>query len=377
MKGNRPLDELLMAYITEELNTTQRALTEQWIREDSNVKKRLEELRQAWELLAINRQLDKIDVNLEWKRFEQAVSKKEQKLTVVKAPVPEAASREDIQADGAPNPRRWLFSAAVAASVLLCLLLGWMFNAKQKSGHNAVITALPAKPAAEVLHREVNKSSKPRSIQLPDGSRMILYANSEITYGAFLTKRDIMLHGTADFKVVKDKTKPFTVYSPYVATTAVGTYFTVLANKGALHTTVKLMDGKVVVRPIKDARSYYLLPGQKLVYNNSSSMATVSEIRKKKSAAETVLAEAPADLPQLPKKDGSWYMFNNQSLGQVFQQLSLLYHVDIVYDKKEVANLYFIGTYNKTDSVETVLRQIAGINNLKVAKQKDEYIISR
>ncbi len=70
-------------------------------------------------------------------------------------------------------------------------------------------------------------------------------------------------------------------------------------------------------------------------------------------------------------------MFNNQSLEQVFDQLKMLYNADIVYSKKDVYNLYFVGKFDKTDSLYTILNQIASLNNLKVSKKNNKFIITK
>jgi hypothetical protein len=51
--------------------------------------------------------------------------------------------------------------------------------------------------------------------------------------------------------------------------------------------------------------------------------------------------------------------------------------VEIKYEPKEVQKMYFIGKFNKSDSVETILKQIAALNNLIVTRQNNTFIISR
>ena len=85
-----------------------------------------------------------------------------------------------------------------------------------------------------------------------------------------------------------------------------------------------------------------------------------------------------SDDPAVPKYGrGSWFMFNNQSLEQVFDQLSLLYHVEIVYSKKDISRIYFIGRFNKSDSPVAVINQIAAVNNLTVTRQNNRFIIAK
>jgi hypothetical protein len=40
------------------------------------------------------------------------------------------------------------------------------------------------------------------------------------------------------------------------------------------------------------------------------------------------------DNPSMPHKEGSWYMFNNQPLIEVFDELEQMFNVHIVYAKK-------------------------------------------
>lgn len=69
-------------------------------------------------------------------------------------------------------------------------------------------------------------------------------------------------------------------------------------------------------------------------------------------------------------------MFNNQSLVQVFDQLEEMYNADIQYSKRDVRNMYFIGKFDKSDSFDNILSQVASLNNLKLIKTKDRFIIS-
>jgi hypothetical protein len=45
--------------------------------------------------------------------------------------------------------------------------------------------------------------------------------------------------------------------------------------------------------------------------------------------------------------------------------------------KKDVAKIYFIGEFKKSDSIETILQKIAFSNGLTVAKQEQKFVISR
>jgi len=70
-------------------------------------------------------------------------------------------------------------------------------------------------------------------------------------------------------------------------------------------------------------------------------------------------------------------MFNNQSLIEIFHSLELMYDVKIAYTKKDVEQRYFIGTFSKSDSVESILQQIAVLNKLTVTKKDSSFIIKK
>jgi hypothetical protein len=70
-------------------------------------------------------------------------------------------------------------------------------------------------------------------------------------------------------------------------------------------------------------------------------------------------------------------MFNNQPLAKVFDQLQDMYNVEIDYTAEEVRNKYFIGKFNRTDSLERILGQIATLNNLKVVKESGKFMIRK
>jgi transmembrane sensor len=272
---------------------------------------------------------------------------------------------------------------AVAASIILVIGLGIvLFNNKHDEQSIAVQNNKRLDSVAGILHHEVNTTGKQKRIQLPDGSLILLANKSEITYREpFTNKRDITLIGKAYFKVAKDKTRPFTVFSGAISTTALGTEFTVTAFEKSNQITVRLYEGKVVVKAVdkgdkKLRNEVYLLPGQAFVYGSNSA---VKKFKVNKAAPEAIINdELSNDNPSIPQDaKGSWYMFNNETLGGVLDQLSAMYNVQIVYKKKDVENIYFTGKYNQSDSIENILNDIAILHNLTITSKGNEFIVSK
>ncbi|MBE7171506.1 MAG: FecR family protein [Williamsia sp.] len=240
-----------------------------------------------------------------------------------------------------------------------------------------------SKADALFIH-EVNTSGTERRIPLQDGSLVILADHSEISYRRLFTdKRDISLVGKAYFKVAKNKWKPFTVNSGKISTTALGTEFSVFSSDEAGLMIVRLYEGKVVVSALdkEDQRmkkDFYLLPGQEFEYNMQA-MAKVRGFRVNKQAgARQANEKSFTDDPFISEaNDGSWYMFNNQSLDHVLNDLSALYSKKIVYDKAAVQQRYFTGKYSKEKSLEAILERIAKLNDLEMVKTDTAFVLKK
>lgn len=281
--------------------------------------------------------------------------------------------------------RIWAPRAAIAASLFLLIGFGWKYFGSKK---DPAVAAVPTGKRQDSLHfvvrHEVNTTRIEKKIRLSDGSLIILAGESEITYQEpFVNDRNISLTGKAYFKVRHDETKPFIVTSGDLTTTDLGTEFTVTAFKKDHRIVVRLYEGRVVISAVdkmnkRIKRDIYLQPGQEFVYGGAMSMK-VNRFKPSGAAPEKILkAEDASDSPLLPKKvDVPWFMFNNQSLENVLTDLSALYNVEIVYYKNDIRNIYFTGKYNKSESLETILKRIAILNNLTITKKDSAFVISK
>ncbi|MGZ5135910.1 MAG: FecR family protein, partial [Flavitalea sp.] len=183
----------------------------------------------------------------------------------------------------------------------------------------------------------------------------------------------------------KKNLKPFTVFTGDLSTTALGTRFTVTAFENSNNIYVRLFEGKVVVKscvPNKiNKKNYYLIPGQELVYNIAKEKTNIWAFKTVPAPGKTDRPSksiAALDDPSIPKYGrSSWYMFNNQPLSEVFDQLADMYNVEIHYSKKDIAKMYFIGFFEKSESLESVLKQITVPYKLKLIRQNNKYTIRK
>lgn len=390
MENSNQLDELLVKYLISDLTEEEEVFVINWINANEENRQYFESLKNTWRLTSIKQAAETINVNAEWDRFQQAVRPDEGSVVNINANEYQALAYTDADnetPERKPFIYRVLVAAAIAASVVLVIGLGWKLfdSTKQEAAPIVQDGKRPGDSLLVTTKHEVNTSGKPKTLILQDGSQVVLWDQSEISFEQPFAhnRRHIILKGKADFKVAKDQSRPFTVFSGDILTTALGTQFTVTAFENAATITVRLYEGKVVVKSIDSAsrklkKDYFLQPGQELVYDNAKVTARVrSFYREAPVAKEEIKEEAITDDPAVPKKPGTWYMFNNQPLDQVFRQLAEMYDAEIIYSKKDVQKMYFIGDFDKSDSLELILRKIAIPNNLTVTRQDNKYIIKK
>jgi ferric-dicitrate binding protein FerR (iron transport regulator) len=391
MENNSQYDELLIKYLVNEVNAEEKVFVENWIDANEANRRYFDSLRNAWQLSATKKTLDYIldemNVDEKWNHFKQNVTAKETRVIPLHTQEQfEGRYFEDESPVRKPLVYRILMAAAVAASVILVVGLGWKLFVNNDNPETPVArhTEKKTDSLTFVVRHEINTTGKEKRINLPDGSLIVLANNSEVTYREpFTGARDIILKGKAYFRVAKDKSRPFTVVSGDVSTTALGTEFTITAYERTKRIIVRLYEGKVVVKAVNEANKWmkadvYLLPGQEFVYGRQTT-GELRSFKMKNAPPEHVLdRERLRDNPSIPgNSEGSWYMFNNESLAQVLDELAALYNVRIVYHKKDIRNIYFTGKYNKSDSLETILKRISTLNDLTVTKNDTAFILTR
>ena len=388
MGSNNYFAELIVSYLSGNLNAEEEAFVLDWINSSAENKRYFEELRNTWNVLSAQQIAKKIDIALEWHRFKQVTKTQQEELFAEEnESVGSNIGKEVKQNNSAKVYKIFLATAAVAA-ILSVIVLAWKFTGNNANLEKQVAQNIGKEiPLQPEIHYERNATDKSKQLVLQDGSKIRLYGKSEVSYyEPFIgNKRDIRLTGKADFTVAKNAAKPFTVFSGDISTTALGTRFTVIAFARKKYILVGLHEGKVVVKSTKalqgnQMKDIFLVPGQELIYNIVKGTAKVESSAKKdkllkKSSKKEELFN---DEPEIPKYEkSSWFMFNNQPLYEVFDVLSNMYSVKILYSKKDIYKKYFIGTFYKTDLLDSILKQIASINNLVVVKDSNNYVIQK
>ena len=120
--------------------------------------------------------------------------------------------------------------------------------------------------ASEALCHIHTEKGQRVSMTLPDGTRVWLNSDSELSFPSFdqAVSRDVYLSGECYFEVAKDPGKPFTVHTGVYDVTAVGTAFNVRAYQADETVKTTLIEGEVQVSGSGiDTR---LLPDESVTY---------------------------------------------------------------------------------------------------------------
>lgn len=277
----------------------------------------------------------------------------------------------------AEKKRPVIYYLAAAAAIIAVAFFGWQYLFKD--------TDRPKEGPAFQARVIANTTSALMNIRLPDSSLVSLSPNSTIFYKEPFQdgKRIIELKGEAYFEVVKNTQMPFVVESYPLSTTVLGTVFSVKSFEKDRQIKVALFKGVVAVGNTDPGRPavrtpFYLSPGDVLTYDKQNGQ--VRFITSKATGTSSIGSAKGAGRQQLTDnimEDNNWYMFNNQPLTEVLDQLSLLYNEKISYTAGDLEGLSFIGRIDKTDTLETILHLIGRLNNLQVIREPHGFLMKK
>jgi len=198
-------------------------------------------------------------------------------------------------------------------------------------------------------------------VRLPDGTLVFLNAESSLKYPtsfAGAKKRQVELIGEGYFEVAKDKAHPFIVKGEKQDVEVLGTHFNIESYPTSAQIKTTLLEGSVKVSS-KTGITRILKPNQQLVL--STQHAEVKEIE-----AEYEIAW----------KEG-FFMFNNESLESIMEQVALWYNVEVVYEDASLKKETYVGTVNRFDKVSKVLSVLKKTDVAEFKIEQNKIIVSR
>ena len=202
------------------------------------------------------------------------------------------------------------------------------------------------------FHIAENNSKLPKTLYLPDSSKIILSAHSSIKYAKDFNKnRNVSLFGEAFFEVKKDTMHPFIIKTNEITTKVLGTSFNVKTTESF----VKVVVNTGLVQVNSYTSSYMLHPNEMATFSkNTKSLAkenTLAEIHNLCIEKEIFLKEITIE-----------------QLAILFEQL---YQRDFVFKDESVKTkkLYSLQILNN-DPIDKLINRINYLNEVEL-KIKD------
>lgn len=196
-----------------------------------------------------------------------------------------------------------------------------------------------------------------REQQLPDGSKVMLNANSEITYSEGWDKgaeREVWLKGEAFFHVQKTPTKSrFVVHGDQFDVIVTGTQFNVVNRQAK--TNVMLTEGSVIIKT-KDGKEIAMQPGDFVEINNLHP-------EKKTARGENILAWRDRKL-----------FFENTPLKDAAKKIEELYGVTITVEGDSIGNKPITGIL-PNDNLDVLLQALEAME-LHIKRKEKNIVIS-
>lgn len=211
-------EELVAKYLSGNISLQERGALLSWAEESEDNKQFFDEMIQLW--ASVEEEEVGFDVNMDsaW-----------QKIANKTVPVQQNEIEETSFSQKAkirPIFRRNMF-LRIAAAVLFLIVATYLW---------------PSQPELISLRTAANESTQ---IDLPDGTKIWLNQNSQLSYYIPFKERNVKLEGEAFFEVERMEDSPFTITGGETKTRVLGTSFNVRAYANEDKVTVTVTSGKV------------------------------------------------------------------------------------------------------------------------------------
>ncbi|MNM35345.1 fec operon regulator FecR [compost metagenome] len=256
----------------------------------------------------------------------------------------EATARPASRMPTARRKRTWHRPLAWAAALVLAVCGGLWLLADPR-------TTSPSEYATEI--------GKQRSVDLPDGSTLILDTNSLVQVSYERSQRHVaLLRGRIQASVAHDGERPFVVTSGIGSVRALGTIFQVeRQNEG---TVVALLEGRVLVSTKGDSvrHAIELHPLQQLAYDADGRLGPLQSIEHNAAASWTQ----------------GRLVFKEERLADLITEFNRYSHDQLVLSQSELGDIRVNGVFNAGDqsALLAALRQGWGLQARSVGGNRIE-----
>lgn len=320
--------DLIAKYYAKECSQSEIDTLNTWIKDNNKNEQIFKQVKQDLELINLNNSMNKVNVDSAWEK--------------VKNRIQEADESEIVKT----KVRIMSFSKVIRYAAMLIIILGVGFIANRYLNSNSQLEMM------EYLSEEKQGTE----IVLPDGSSVILNADSKVTYAKEFAnnERRIKLEGEAFFDVTKNPDKPFVIETKGAEVRVLGTSFNVNAKQSEKQVEVFVKTGLVELSYAKDKANKILIePGNVGVLENKKLSKHIN-----------------SDLNKIAWKTKE-IVFDEEELGNVITTLNRVYNTNITCDDQEVLKLKYKTVFNNQE-IDSILNVICMTFNLKVDYTENE-----
>jgi len=307
-----------------------------------------EENGEQTDLLSQFRAEDNLNTEVKWKELKNMSSEKEIDVDKAWNSVLSRMNNDELEIKNNPSGKRlnWNTIVRVAAAALIILTLGstvmYMNNSGYLSKKITVVTGY---------------DQKNLQIDLPDGSKIFLNRNTELSYRSNFGKhkREAKLRGEAFFEISADASKPFSVDAGNAKVKVLGTSFNVITKNAESAVEVYVKTGKVLLSDNSGSKEIVLDPEYVGKMDFKTSEKTFN------------------DNPNYMSWNTGLLEFNGQKLDIVFSDLKRVYNMDIVADDPEILDYPWTFPTIDNQSQDMIIRLICASFNLSYSKEGSVY----
>ncbi|UYQ93771.1 DUF4974 domain-containing protein [Chitinophaga horti] len=247
--------------------------------------------------------------------------------------------------------RTWY--AAAAAVLAFGIVCGWAW---QRNSHRKQMAVLQS--VKDTLY---NASPNVKRVTLPDGSRILLGAYTQVVYHPEAV-REVWLQGEAFFDVRADEQHPFYVHTDSLTTTVLGTTFNISTrNRANGSIEVSLFTGRIAIK-VKEGNIAFaqtLRPGEMVSYRKGTMPLAPGKFK-----ANEVLDWRTGKL-----------IFENTTLEDAFARLQSRFGCHIQVEDEQLMKKKVSAEFTPGTSVESILQSLSYVHQFSYTQTSHQTFI--
>ena len=265
----------------------------------------------------------------------------------------------------AQGSRRWR-PAALAASILVAAAGGWAWLAEHRASFQEFETA----------------TGEQRTFELEDGSVVYLNTHSRLAIRLAAGEREVrLLRGEALFRVHRDPSRPFRVYTDDAMVQAVGTQFDVYRRDDG--TVVAVLEGRVDVTPAATPSPSASTGDPRPKGGSSATSATRASSRSLGASQEARVNHAGSvSIYEVSNVSDTvaWrerrLIFRDQTLGQIVSEFNRYRANPIRLEGNGVEQRVYTGVFD-ADDADSLVQVLARDPALAVDRSGENIVVRR